>query len=148
MATLALNKRAIFDYQLLEKYEAGVVLTGGEVKSIKAGQGGLKSSFVTVKGGELYLTNASIPRYKLAGTQESYDPTRPRKLLLKKSEIKSLIGKMKARGLTLVPISLYTKKRLIKLEFALAKGKKKHDKRQDIAKKEAKRNIDRKLKEF
>lgn len=148
MATLAVNKRAIFDYQLLDKYEAGIVLTGGEVKSAKAGQCSLKGGFVTVKGGELYLTNASIPRYKLAGTEESYDPTRSRKLLLKKAEIKSLIGKMKTQGLTLVPISLYTKKRLIKLEFALARGKKKHDKRQDIAKKEARRNIDRSLKNY
>lgn len=162
MGNLAVNKRAIFDYQLLDKYEAGIVLTGGEVKSAKAGQCSLKGSFVTVKGGELYVTNASIPRYKLAGTEENYDPTRPRKLLLKKFEIKSLIGKIKTQGLTLVPVSLYTKKRpastrgdhsstrggLIKLEFAIAKGKKKHDKRQDIAKKEAKRSMDRSLKNY
>lgn len=148
MANLAINKRAEFDYELLDKYEAGIVLTGSEVKSVKSGHVSLKGSFVTVKMGELYITNASIPRYKMSGTEGSYDPTRPRKLLLKKFEIKSLIGKMKAQGLTLVPVSLYTKKRLIKLEFAIGKGKKKHDKRQDIAKRETKRSIERNLKSY
>lgn len=145
MTTLAFNRRAGYDYELLDRYEAGLILSGSEVKSIKTGHISLKGSFVTFKGEELFLTNANIPLYKFAGNLKNYDPTRPRKLLIKKSEIKSLIGR-KASGLTLVPIRVYTKKRFIKLEFALAKGKKKFDKRQDIAKKEAKRKTERTLK--
>lgn len=146
MSTLAFNRRAGYDYELLDRYEAGLILSGPEVKSIKTGHISLRGSFVTLKGEELFLTNANIPLYKFAGNLKNYDPVRPRKLLVKKSEIKSLIGKVKASGLTLVPISVYTKKRFIKLEFALAKGKKKFDKRQDIAKKEAKRKAERALK--
>lgn len=145
MTTLAFNRRAGYDYELLDRYEAGLILSGSEVKSVKTGHISLKGSFVTFKGEELFLTNANIPLYKFAGNLKNYDPTRPRKLLIKKSEIKSLIGR-KASGLTLVPIRVYTKKRFIKLEFALAKGKKKFDKRQDIAKKEAKRKTERTLK--
>jgi SsrA-binding protein len=146
MATLAFNKRSGFDYQLMDRYEAGIVLTGPEVKSIKTGHISLKGSFVTLKGGELYLTNANIPPYIHAGILKNYDPTRPRKLLLKKSEIKSLIGKVRISGLTLVPIRVYTKKRLIKLEFAVAKGKKKYDKRESIKKRDAERKIKQELK--
>lgn len=148
MTTLAFNRRAGYDYELLDRYEAGLILSGPEVKSIKTGHISLKGSFVTFKGGELFLTNANIPLYKFAGNLKNYDPVRPRKLLIKKSEIKSLIGKVKASGLTLAPIRVYTKKRFIKLEFALAKGKKKFDKRQDIAKKEAKRKAEREIKRF
>lgn len=146
MTTMAVNKRARFDYEIHDRYEGGLVLTGAEVKSIKTGHISLKGSFVTIKGGELFLTNANIPQYKFAKNLTSYDPTRSRKLLVKKSEIKSLIGKTHAQGLTLVPLRVYTKKRLIKVEFALAKGKKAVDKRSDIAKKEARRAIERKLK--
>ncbi|HAV11272.1 MAG TPA: SsrA-binding protein [Candidatus Moranbacteria bacterium] len=146
MATIAINKRATFDYEILEKYEAGLMLTGAEVKSIKTGRISLKESFVTIKGSELYLTNANIPKYSFAGELQSYEPTRPRKLLVRKSEIKSLIGKARTQGLTLIPLRVYTKKRLIKLEFALAQGKKAFDKRSDIAKRDAKRKIERALK--
>lgn len=146
MKTLATNKRAHFDYQLLDRYEAGLVLLGHEVKSAKTGHISLKGSFVTAKGDELYLTNASIPAYKLAGELKNYEPTRPRKLLLKKSEIKSLTGKIRTQPLTLVPIRVYTRKRLIKLEFAIARGKKKFDKRESIKKKEAKRRAQRAMK--
>ena len=146
MATLANNKRAKFDYFLLEKYEAGLVLTGQEVKSIKTGHVSLKESFVTIHNNELYLTNAHIPFYIHAGIIANYDPTHSRKLLLKKSEIKHLIGKAKTEGLTLVPIRLYTKRRLIKLEFAVGKGKKEYDKRQQIKKREDEKNIRRILK--
>jgi SsrA-binding protein len=148
MPNIATNKRAHFDYEILEHFEAGLVLTGMEVKSVKTGHISLKGSFVTRKDNELYLTNASIPLYKFAGEVKNYDPTRPRKILLKKSEIKSLIGKMAVQGLTLVPISVYTKKRLLKLEFGVGKGKKKFDKRNDITKKEVKRKIERTLKNF
>ena len=146
MKSLAVNKRASFDYTLLDRYEAGLVLSGQEVKSVKTGHLSLKGSFVTVKGDELFLTNAFIPPYPFAGKLPHYDPTRSRKLLLKKSEIRSLIGKVRVNGLTLVPISVYTKKRLLKLSFAVGKGKKAHDKRQDIAKKDARRSMDRALK--
>ncbi len=146
MGTLAINKRANFDYSLTDTYEAGLVLNGQEVKSVRAGQVSLKESFVTLKGAELYLTNAFISPYKQAGLKQINDPTRSRKLLLKKSEIRQLIGKVRTDGLTLVPLRLYTKKRLLKLAFAVGKGKKQFDKREDLAKKEAKRNIDRALK--
>ena len=146
MSTLAINKRAGFDYFLIDEYEAGLILKGQEVKSVRAGQVSLKESFVTLKGTELYLTNAYIAPYKQAGLKQINDPTRPRKLLLKKSEIRQLIGKVRTEGLTLVPIKIYTKRRLLKLSFAVGKGKKKFDKREDIAKKEAKRSINRALK--
>jgi SsrA-binding protein len=146
MGTLAINKRAGFDYFLIDEYEAGLVLNGQEVKSARSGQVSLKESFVTLKGAELYLTNAYIAPYKQAGLKQINDPTKARKLLLKKSEIRQLIGKVRAEGLTLVPLKLYTKRRLLKLSFAVGKGKKKFDKREDIAKKEASRNINRALK--
>lgn len=148
MATLASNKRADFDYAISEKYEAGLVLTGQEVKSVKAGHISLKESFVTIKGNELYLTNAHITPYKQSGEVKNYDPARSRKLLLRKSEIRHLVGKARATGLTLVPIRVYTKKRLLKLEFGVGKGKKQYYKRQDIAKREAGRKMKRALKNF
>ena len=146
MPTLATNKRAHFDYELLEEYEAGLVLSGAEVKSAKKGHLSLKGSFVTIHDGELYLTNAHITPYAFANPLTPYDPTRSRKLLVKKSEIKSLIGKLHVKGLTLVPLRVYTKRRLIKLAFAVGRGKKAFDKRSDIAKKEDKRKIERALK--
>jgi SsrA-binding protein len=146
MPTLATNKRAHFDYELQDKYEAGLVLTGAETKSTKMGHISLKGSFVTIHESELYLTNATISHYPYANFKIAYDPTRSRKLLVKKSEIKSLIGKLHVKGLTLVPLRVYTKRRLIKLEFAIARGKKAFDKRSDIAKNESKRNIERALK--
>lgn len=146
MSTLAVNKRAHLDYELTDRFEAGLVLLGAEVKSIKTGHISLKGSFIAIHEGELYLTNADIPQYKFAKNLTHYENTRSRKLLVKKSEIKSLLGKIHAQGLTLVPLRVYTKRRLIKLEFAIGKGKKSHDKRSDIAKKEAKRKIERTLK--
>lgn len=143
MTTIANNKRASFDYALGGRYEAGLVLTGAEVKSVKTGHASLKGSFVTVKGGELYLTNALIPRYAHAHRDTKHEDSRPRKLLLRKREIRSLIGKSKTEGLTLVPIRLYTRKQLVKLEFSVGKGKKAYDKRQDIGKRDTKRRIER-----
>jgi SsrA-binding protein len=148
MNILAKNKRASFDYELQEKFEAGLVLTGSEVKSIKTGHVSLKGSFITRKGSELFLTNANIPIYKFSGSAKNYDPIRPRKILLKKSEIKNLIGKMSVQGLTLVPICVYTKRKLIKLEFAVGRGKKQFDKRQAIAKREEKRRVESQLKNY
>ena len=146
MPTLAINKRANFDYDIKEKFTAGIVLLGHEVKSVKTGHINLKGSYVTLKKTKkelpaIYLINAHIPLYKHAGTVKNYDPTRPRKLLLKKSEIKHLIGKKQEQGLTLVPVKIYTKRSLIKLEFGIGKGKKKIDKREMIKKRE----VDRKM---
>ncbi len=146
MPSLAYNKRANFDYTITDKYEAGLVLAGYEVKSIKTGHISLKGSYVTVKktirqSPEFYLVNAHIPLYKKASTIKNYNPTRSRKLLLRKKQIKHLIGKRKEQGLTLVPIKIYTKHNLIKLEFGIGQGKKKIDKREQIKKRE----IDKKI---
>ncbi|MFH0969324.1 MAG: SsrA-binding protein SmpB [Patescibacteria group bacterium] len=148
MPVLAKNRRANYDYELGDHYEAGLVLTGREVKSIKTGHISLNGSFVTRKGNELFLTNANIPPYEFGGAVKDYDPTRSKKILLKKSEIKNLIGKLSAQGLTLVPLCVYTKKRLIKLEFAIGKGKKQFDKRDTIKKREEKRRMEKMLKHF
>jgi len=118
-------------------------LSGQEVKSLKNSNASLKESFVTARGQELFLTNAYINPYKNAKENVFYSPTQPRKLLLRKAEIKHLIGKIQMRGLTLVPIKLYTKGRLIKLEFGLGKGKQKRDKREQIKKRETDRKIRR-----
>lgn len=147
MPTIAVNKRANYDYDIREKYEAGLVLLGHEVKSVKTGHISLKGSFVAVKktGGnglpELYLVNAHIPLYNRSGTIKDYDPYRSRKLLLKKNEIKHLIGKKQEQGLTLVPIKIYTKRSFIKLEFGIGRGKKKYDKRDMIKKREVERRM-------
>ena len=145
MKILAENRRFSYDYEILETYEAGLVLFGFEVKAIKTGRVSLTGSFVTTKNRELYLTNALIPPYQPANTPIDYDQSRPRKLLLKKSEISSLIGKLKAKGLTLIPIKLYTKKNKIKLEFGVARGKRKIDKRETIKKRDIEIEIGRKL---
>ncbi len=146
MAVLSKNRRASFDYEFIKKYEAGLVLSGNEVKSIKSGQASLKGAFVTAKGGELFLTNANVPPYKFASNLRGYDPTASRKLLLHKREISFLLGKIKTEGLTLVPISLYTSRGRVKLSFALAKGRKKYDKREVLKKRDAQREMDRRLK--
>ena len=143
MTNIATNRRASFDYALEGHFEAGLVLTGSEVKSVKTGHASLKGAFVTVKGGELYLTNALIPRYAHAHRDTKHDDTRSRKLLMRRREIRSLIGKSRTEGLTLVPLRLYTKKQLVKLEFAVGKGKKTFDKRADIGKRDAQRRIQR-----
>ena len=141
MPTLAINKRARYDYEILDTFEAGLVLYGYEVKSIKTGQISLKGAFVTIKQGELFLTNSHVPLYKKASTITDYDPDRPLKLLVKSAEIKRLLGKKQEQGLTFVPLKLYTKRSMIKLKFALARGKKKHDKREAIKK----QDIDKKI---
>lgn len=143
MSVIAINKRANFDYEISERFEAGIVLTGQEVKSIKTGHISLASAFVTLKGSEAWLTNAHVPPYKMAGQIINYDPTRPRKLLLRKEELASLYGKIKQKGLTLVPIRVYTKGNKIKLEFGIGRGKKKYEKRETIKKRE----IDKKIRE-
>ncbi len=145
MATIARNNQAKFNFELIENYEAGLVLRGHEVKSIKTGHISLKGAFVTLKGTELFLTNALIPLYKHASNIKDYDPNRSRKLLVTKKEIREFIGKKKQAGLTMIPIRVYTKGKHIKLEFALARGKAKYDKRASIKKRETDRNIARVL---
>lgn len=145
MTTYATNKRARFDYEILETYEAGMKLLGHEVKSVRNGQVNLKGAFVTFHGNEALLTNAHISPYQFAGTIKNYDPTRTRKLLLNRREIAYLQGKSQEAGLTIVPLSIYTKGPNIKVEIGVARGKKQHDKRETIKKREADREIQRKL---
>jgi len=142
---LAENRRARYDYEILDTYEAGLVLHGYEVKSIKTGRVSLKGAYVVIKDNEAYLINTFIPPYQPANTPDDYNPERNRKLLLNKSEIKSLIGKSKRKGLTLVPLKLYTKRGKIKLGLAIAKGKREIDKREAIKKRETEREVQRKL---
>ncbi|MBI4093316.1 MAG: SsrA-binding protein SmpB [Candidatus Kerfeldbacteria bacterium] len=142
MPHLAENRQARHDYEILETLEAGIILTGPEVKSAKAGQINLRASYVTIRNNAAWLINCHIAAYKPANLQ-NYNPTRTRKLLLNKHEIDTLIGKSKAQGQTLIPLSVYTKRGLVKVEIALARGKKAHDKRATIKKREAKRSIER-----
>ncbi|MFC1700837.1 SsrA-binding protein SmpB [Patescibacteria group bacterium] len=146
MPTLSVNPRAKFDYEILDTYEAGIVLFGHEVKSIKAGRANIKGSHVAIKDNEAVLINANIPPYQPKNTPSDYQSDRTRKLLLNKEEIKELTGKTKQKGLTLTPIRVYTKKGRIKIEIGLGKGKKKFDKRESIKKKEVKRKINRIMK--
>lgn len=146
MSTLAINKKASFDYELIEKYEAGLVLFGYEVKSARDGQINLSGSYISVRGAknkrsQLYLVNASFSLYKMAKSIKDYNPSRDRQLLLHKKEIDSLLGKKQQTGLTLIPLKIYTNHSFIKLEFALARGKKKFDKRESIKKRELDRRL-------
>ncbi len=138
--SLAENKRARFDYELLDKLEGGLVLEGREVKSIKGGHVQLKGSFLMIRNGELWLKNAHVSAYGPAGNR-LYDPTRDRKVLIHKRELRRLIGKVQQEGMTLVPLAIYSKTGLVKLEFALARGKKKYEKREAIKKREVARTI-------
>lgn len=139
------NRRARRNYQILDTFEAGIVLSGAEVKSIKAGRGDLSGSFVRIRSGEAWLVGAHIPLYQ-ASYPEGYDPLRMRKLLLHKDEVISLDTKTKQQRLTLVPISLYTKGRLVKARVALARGKKKYEKREAKRRKDIERETERELK--
>ena len=141
-----INRKARHTYQLLEDFEAGMVLHGSEVKSIKNNRMDISSAYVTVRNGEAYLLNASIPKYEYAAIEQNYDPLRERKLLLHKREIHSLTSKLKAPGLTLVPVKVYTKRNRIKLRFSLAKGKTEFDKRETIKRRDAKKKMDYYLK--
>lgn len=138
------NRRAYHDYHLLEKFEAGIELTGPEVKSIKSGRMSLENSFVQIKDEEAFLLNAHIPPYEFAH-QRNYDPTRTRRLLLHKKEIISLQVKMRQKRLTIIPLSCYTKAGWIKVEIGLAKGKKKYEKKEAIKKRDLEREIEREL---
>jgi len=147
MSTLATNKKGLHDHQVIEKIEAGIVLSGPEVKSVKAGQINLKGSYISIDGkSQVWLVGAHISAYKPAvSVQTDYQPSGKRKLLIKKKEIDYLRGKGKEKGLTILPISVYTKGSLIKLELGLVKGKKQRDKREIIKKRESDREIRRKM---
>lgn len=146
MTVLIDNRKAHFNYEVISKYEAGIELFGFEVKSIKGGRAILAGSFAIVRGGEAYLMNMQIPPYQMGNTPLDYDPTRTRKLLLSKKQIKEIAPSDNMKGLTLVPLSLYSKGRLIKVELAVVKGKKNYDKRETIKKRETDREIDREYK--
>jgi SsrA-binding protein len=139
------NRRARHDYELLERFEAGIVLTGTEVKSLRAGRVSLAQAYADVRDGEVWLVGAEIAVYE-QGNIANHDPGRDRKLLLRKGEIASLIGKVREKGLTLVPTRMYWKNGRAKIELALGRGKLQRDKRRDIAKREADRDMERALK--
>lgn len=139
---IARNKRARFDYQILETWEAGIVLTGTEVKALRAGKANLTDSYGVVNQGEVFLLNLHIGQYE-QGNIFNHDPTRTRKLLLHRSEIRRLIGAVERQGLTLVPLDLYFKDGKVKVTMALGKGKKVHDKREDIKKRDDEREMAR-----
>jgi len=143
---LVQNKKAYFNYDILEKFEAGIKLLGFEVKSVKQGHGSLRGAYAIIKDSEIFLVNAYIPPYQPANAPKEYDPYRERRLLLNKKEIARLVGFEKQKGLTIVPLSMYNKGGKIKVEIAVARGKRKHDKREVIKKRDAEREIGRKLK--
>jgi SsrA-binding protein len=143
---IATNRRASHDYILEDRFEAGLVLLGAEIKSIRAGQVNLREGYVQVRDGEAWLVNTHIAQYDPAG-RDTHDPLRARKLLLKRKEIARLTSRVQERGYTIIPLRMYLKDGRAKVEVALARGKRQYDKRQTIARREAGRQIDRALKE-
>lgn len=143
MSELSVNRRAAYDYEILQTYEAGMSLLGFEVKSVKAGRMTLAGAFAVIRGNEAILLNASIPPYQQKNTPESYDPSRSRRLLLHKAEIRELIGASAQKGLTIVPLKVYSKRNRVKILLGLGRHKKKGDKRETIKKREAEREIAR-----
>lgn len=141
---IAQNRKARHDYTILDTYEAGIALTGTEVKSLRLGRASLVDGFATIDDGEVYLRNVHIPEYE-HGSWTNHEPRRTRKLLLHRGEILRLVGKTKEGGLTLVPLSLYFSQGKVKVEIALARGKKSYDKRQDLARRDADREVTRAL---
>lgn len=145
--TIAQNRKAYHEYFIMETYEAGIELVGTEVKSIRGGQVNLKDSFAKIKNEEIFLWNMHVSPYE-KGNIFNKDPLRTRKLLLHKEEIRKLMGKTQVEGFTLIPTKIYLKRGNVKVEIGLAKGKQLYDKRADMAKKDVKREIDKKMKEF
>lgn len=146
MSDLTVNRRATYDYEILQQYEAGLALLGFEVKSVKAGRMTLAGSFAMIRGNEAWLLNASIPPYQQNNTPPDYDPTRSRRLLLHRREIKELIGATAQKGLTVVPLKVYSTRGLLKISLGLARHKKAGDKRETIKRREASREIEREMK--
>ena len=139
--TVATNRRARHDYEILDRYEAGIVLRGSEVKTLREGRASLQDAYAEIEGGDVIL-HMQIPAYSHTG-YDGHEPTRPRKLLLHRKELDQLARRVKERGLTLVPLRLYFKQQLVKVELAVARGKRAYDKRQAIAKRDAAREMDR-----
>ena len=144
--SLVKNKKVHFNYEIIERYEAGIELFGSEVKALRAGRGSLDGSHVTVRGGEAYLVGATVQPYQSGNIPKDYDATRNRRLLLTKREIAELGAQESKKGLTIVPISVYNKQYKLKVEIAIVRGKKTHDKRETIKKREAERDVMRDLK--
>lgn len=147
MKSLVSHKRAAYDFEILETLEAGISLVGTEVKSVRSGQGKLEGGHIIIRGGEAFLVGASIPAYQKANAPKGYDAERPRKLLLTQKELRHLKEKSEKQGLTVVPLKLYNKNQKLKLELAIARGKKKTDKRESIKARDTKRDIERTLKQ-
>jgi len=145
MKEICTNRRARFDYEILESYEAGMVLTGSEVKSLRERNVNLRDSYCIIKNGEVFILNMHISQYPPA-TIFNHEPTRTRKLLLKKAEIKRLIGKTKEKGLVLIPLRIYFKNHYAKIEIALAKPKKKYEKKELIKERDIRRELRREFK--
>lgn len=143
--TVATNRKALHNYIILESTEAGIALTGTEIKSIRAGNVSLAEAYVKPQKGELWLLGAHIARYEASGPF-SHEPTRPRRLLLHRKQIREMAAEVKQKGLTMIPLKLYIKDSLAKVEVSLARGKKQYDKRETIAKRDSDREIDRTLK--
>ena len=143
---VAQNRKARWNYELIEAFEAGVVLLGTEVKALRAGKANIGESYARIDGGEVFLYNAHISQYE-CGNRNNHDPERPRKLLLHRSEVDKLVGSTEQKGLTLVPTRLYFKGGKAKVEIAIARGKRQFDKRRDIALRDAERSVDRALRE-
>ena len=146
MAHLANNPKARFNYELLKTFTAGIELEGREVKSVRSSKMSLTGSYIAVRGGEVFLLGANIAPYQPKNTPKEYDPERNRKLLLSKSEITELAEAENTKGLTIIPLSVYNKGRFLKLDLAIARGKKKFDKRETIKKRDTEREIGRTLK--
>lgn len=140
-ANLSINPRARFDYEIIETFEAGLVLLGHEVKSVRQGQMSLKGAYAAIRGNEVWLLSGRIAPYAKAGPLPGYEPTRSRKLLLKKEEVKKLIGRLQTERLTLIPLRVYAKGRHLKIELGLGKGKKKYEKKEAIKKQAVEREM-------
>lgn len=145
--SLIQNKKIHFNYEILERYEAGIELLGVEVKALRAGRGSLEGSHITIRGGEAYLIGATIAPYQAGNTPKNFEATRNRRLLLTKNEISELAVIESKKGLTIVPTGVYNKSHKLKVEIAVARGKKMTDKRETIKKREAERDVMREIKE-
>lgn len=145
MKTVSLNRKAYHDYTIQESVEAGIVLTGTEIKSIRAGRVNLRDAYAHPQGSELWLFNAHIARYE-SGSRDNHEPTRPRKLLLHRRQIDELAGKVTQKGFTIVPLKLYLKNGIAKVELGLATGKRLYDKRESMAHRQAERDMERAMK--
>jgi ssrA-binding protein len=148
MKEIAVNRQARFEYFVEDTYEAGIVLEGSEVKSIRRGGVNLRDSFALVENGEVWLKNAHISPYEKSSAFNTHDAKRDRKLLLNRAEINKIVGKVKQKGYTLVPLKMYFRESLVKLELGLCRGKQTFDKRKSIAERDQKRSVERQLKEL